>query len=132
MFLRCKTIKKDKKQYQYYQIVENKKIKGKVRQRLILSLGNIEQAKQIAKAATRLIEDSELINLNTEVSPQWSKEYGLCFVYQKIFNSCGLADIINNLTSQHKKLGFNLQKTIFNLILNRLIQPASEHIDITP
>jgi len=29
MFLRCKTIKKDKKQYQYYQIVENKKLRAK-------------------------------------------------------------------------------------------------------
>lgn len=127
MFLRQRLIKQNGKQYKYYQIVENKRVKGKVRQRLVLSLGDFKHAQQIAKVTTPLIEDMGLIDLDTEVVPQWSKEYGLAFVYQRIFETCGLADILLNLASRHKKLGFDLTRTSFNLILSRLMEPASEH-----
>lgn len=133
MFLRCKTIHKKGKQYKYYQVVANKRINGRVRQRVITTMGTSDQAANIAKAlvASRLTstlsDELALIDLSRDIAPVWSREYGLPFVYQRIFQACGLADIIDSLISQHKKLSFDLQKTTFNLILNRLMQPASEH-----
>lgn len=127
MFLRYKTIKQNGKQYKYYQIVESQRIKGKVRQKLILSLGDLEQATNIAKATVHLVENLGLIDVDTEIAPVWSKEYGLPFVFQRLFNDCGLKEIINNIALKHKKLGFDLKKTVFNLILNRLMEPCSEH-----
>ncbi len=129
MFIRCKTIKQGDRQYQYYQVVQNRREKSKVRQRVVASLGTEKQTGQIAKLLARFASDDNLalVDLNKDITPVWSKEYGLPFIYEQIFNDCGLKNIISNLNDKHKKLEFDLEKTVFNLILNRLIEPASEH-----
>jgi hypothetical protein len=92
MFIRCKTIKQGNRQYQYYQVVQNKREKNKVRQRVIASLGTEKQTGQIAKLLARFASDDNLalIDLNKDITPVWSKEYGLPFIYERIFNDCGL------------------------------------------
>jgi len=132
MFIRTKTVKQKGKAYQYHQVVENYRVNGKIRQKIIFSLGKDIDTKSVAKLTeclSDLVPDIELINLkadNPEISPVWSKEYGLPFVYKRLSEDCGLDKIISEIKSKHK-IQFDLVKVVFSLILNRIMEPASEH-----
>jgi hypothetical protein len=61
MFLRCSTRKKDGKEHRYYSIVENKRVAdGRVVQRHVLYLGEINTSQELAwRKSIEVFEDGE-------------------------------------------------------------------------
>ena len=54
MYIRQKTIKRDKKEYIYYQLVEGERIEGRVRQRVIKHLGRLPSRKHADMGARQM------------------------------------------------------------------------------
>jgi len=118
--------------YEYVQIIENYRVGKKVKQRIILSLGRkdkldpsfvdtlIQTLEQFGKESVVLSKEEPAIDSS------WSKAHGIPLLYQKLWEKTGLEEIIAAI-AQTRKQQFKLERAIFLIVLNRLMDPKSEH-----
>lgn len=117
--------------YEYVQIIENYRKNGKIRQRIVFSLGRKDQIDpaRISQLMEHLERFSEKLMVLRKDDPglvvEWSRPYGLPFLYQRLWEQTGLQEIIRNLAPGHG-YKFNLERALFLLVLNRLLDPRSE------
>lgn len=118
------------KQKIHYQIAESYREKGKVKQRVIANLGqlNNKTIDSLIRAFHKLREQpylpDELPNL---IKHYKVFSYGDVFVINELWKRLDADKIINNLIKKEKiKIEFNLAKTTLLLIINRLLDPMSK------
>lgn len=132
MFVRRKLSKnKDGSVREYLQIVESRRINGEPRHVVLLSLGNVRdpQVQQmrdnLIQALASTSEKIELLNLEKDVSADWSKSWGLVLVFQRLWKESGLRAIFE-FEMKDLEVGFSVEQAVFNMILNRLSEPCSK------
>jgi len=88
MFLRKKLYKnQDGSVREYLQVVESRRINGKPRQIVVLSLGqaDAEEAQSRAAEIIRVLLESNskftTLNVEDEMKAEWSKTYGLFLIW---------------------------------------------------
>jgi transposase len=132
VFIRRKLSKnKDGSIREYLQVVESKRINGKPRHVVLLSLGNIRnQAVQQMRdnlittlAATS--EKLEILNLEKDVAADWSKSFGLGLIFERLWKESGLQAIFES-ELKTIEVEFSIAQAIFNMVLNRLSEPCSK------
>lgn len=117
--------------YEYIQIVHNYRRGKKIKQRVILNLGrkefiNSSQIDQLIKVLERFAGEVMVLNaLEPDMLCQWSRDFGLPVLYQKLWEQVGLKTIIAEIATS-RKVQFNLEGAVFLLVLNRLLNPGSE------
>ena len=131
MFARVKRIKtKAGKICEYLVLVENKRINGKVRQRVIANLGRTELLRETnmadllvdkLKAYTRT---SRLMEL-ADTSCDWTKDYGIMLILRRLWQETDLEDIFKHYLNKYKYRS-NLAEAILALIASRLVSVGSE------
>jgi transposase len=121
MFIR--TVKNSSGQ-KYQQVVESyRNEEGKVRQRVLLSLGNAEKLLAVlAKNQNKLIA----MDLADSVSVSETFILGPLLMLAAVFESAGVNDILSQIQSQHEKLELDLKKIIFTLVVSRFVNPCSK------
>lgn len=118
-------------QYQYLQIVENRKIKGKVIQRVIATVGRLDQLQEkdrietLIKSLARFSEKVLLILSGQSDVSSFSKKIGPVIIFERLWKELGLNKIIQNLLS-HRKFEFDVEKAIFLTVLHRLFVSGSD------
>ena len=92
-------------QYQYLQIVENRKVQGKVKQRIIATVGRLDQLQEKDRIETLIrslsrFSDKVLLILSgkSDVSA-FSKKIGPVIIFERLWKELGLKNIIQNLLS---------------------------------
>lgn len=132
MFCRTKVRRnKDGSTVEYLQIVESVRQEGKIRQRIICTLGRLDELKdrditRLAESLQRFTKEKELAALAKDsLSCLWSRPVGLALVMRRLFEATGLADIMARERTQ-TKIGFDVREAIFAMVLNRLMDPASK------
>ena len=132
MYLRTKQFKnKDGSTREYLYIVESKRAEGRMRQRVIATLGRLdvlEEKEKISKLAEKLAafqEKENLIDLAKDLKADWSKEYGILLILRQIWEKIGFGQIFKRYLGK-KKNRKNLAEAIFALVANRLLEPSSE------
>lgn len=133
MFVRTKTrINKDGSKVEYLQIVENTRVNGKVRQRVICTLGRLDQLQeegQLERLVEGIVrfkkEQALMLQAEDTLCVEWSKELGLDLVFRRIWEQCGLKEIIEAKVSK-TKVEFNVAEAVFGMVLNRLSDPMSK------
>jgi len=131
MFPITRKIKKKGRTYEYVQIIENYRKDGKIKQRLIMTLGRKDEIDQ--KKIDALVENlgkfSEKLMVlkkdNPDLTVAWSRPYGLPFLYEKLWERLGLREIMRDL-AQGRNYGFDIERSLFLLVVNRLMDPKSE------
>lgn len=132
MFTRIKKVKTSSGNIrEYLLVVENKRINGKVRQKIVANLGRLELFRD-TNVADVLIErlkeyahTSRLMDM-AKTSCDWSKEYGIILIFRKLWEIVGL----DNLLKKHLKsckYRSNIAECVLSLIMCRLISAGSEH-----
>lgn len=123
-------IKKSGK-YQYLQIVENRKIKGKVIQRVIATVGRMDQLQakgQIETLIRSLSRYSEKLLLilsgKSDVNAS-AKKIGPALIFERLWNELGIEKVIKNLLSD-RKFEFDVERAIFLTVLHRLFPSGSD------
>lgn len=123
-------IKKSGK-YQYLQIVENRKIKGKVIQRVIATVGRMDQLQakgQIETLIRSLSRYSEKVLLilsgKSDVNAS-AKKIGPALIFERLWNELGIEKVIKNLLSD-RKFEFDVERAIFLTVLHRLFPSGSD------
>ncbi len=118
-------------QYKYLQIVENRKIKGKVIQRVIATIGRMDQLQakgQIETLIRSLSRYSEKVLLilsgKSDVNAS-AKKIGPALIFERLWNELGIEKVIKNLLSD-RKFEFDVERAIFLTVLHRLFPSGSD------
>lgn len=113
----------------YHQIVESyRNDEGKVRQRILLSLGRAEEGKaeELLSALSRHQNKFTAIDLAKDVSVDHTYILGPLLLLSTIFDKVGLKIILNEIQQKHPKLELDLIKIVFTLIVSRFVSPCSK------
>lgn len=127
MFARVKKSGK----YQYLQIVENRKEKGKVKQRVISTIGRLDQlqaqgrVETLIRSLSRFSEKTLLIlSGKSDVSADAVK-IGPSIIFERLWKDTGIKKAIQRLLID-RRFEFNVERAIFLTVLHRLIVSGSD------
>jgi hypothetical protein len=116
---------------QYLQIVENRKIKGKVVQRVLVTLGRMDQLHQkdrietLIRSLSRFSEKVLLIlSGQTDVSAS-ARKIGPALIFERLWKELGIKKVIRGLLCE-RKFEFNVERAIFLTVLHRLFVSGSD------
>lgn len=127
MFARLKNSGK----YQYLQIVENRKIKGKVVQRVLVTLGRMDQLQEkervetLIRSLSRFSEKVLLILSGRSNVNSSSKKIGPALIFERLWKELGVQKLIKDLLSK-RKFEFDVERAIFLTVLHRLFVSGSD------
>ena len=127
MFARLKKSGK----YQYLQIVENRKIKGKVVQRVIATIGRMDQLQEKDRVETLIrslsrFSDKVLLILSgkSDVSAA-SRKIGPALIFERLWEELGVKKVIKDLLYD-RKFEFDVERAVFLTVLHRLFVSGSD------
>ena len=127
MFARVKKSGK----YQYLQIVENRKEGGKVKQRVITTLGRMDQLKEkdrietLIRSLSRFSEKALLIiSGKSDVSAE-AKKIGPVLIFERLWQETGIKKAIQQLLIG-RKYEFDVERAVFMTVLHRLLVSGSD------
>lgn len=117
--------------YEYLQIVENRKVQGKVHQRVIATVGRLDelQAKggiePLVRSLARFSEKTLLVlSGQSDVAAQ-SLKIGPAIIFDRIWRELGLPEILRKLLAG-RKFEFDVERAIFLTVLHRLFISGSD------
>jgi transposase len=116
---------------QYLQIVENRKIAGKVIQRVIATIGRMDQLQEknrietLIRSLSRYSEKALLIlSGRSEVSAS-AKKIGPALIFERLWKELGIKRVIQDLLSD-RKFEFDVERALFLTVLHRLFISGSD------
>jgi len=117
--------------YQYLQIVENRKEKGKVKQRVISTIGRMDQLQDkgrietLIRSLSRFSEKTMLIlSRKSQVSADAVK-IGPSIIFERLWNETGIKKAIQRLLV-NRRYEFDVERAIFLIVLHRLMVSGSD------
>lgn len=127
MFARVKKSGK----YQYLQIVENRKEKGKVKQRVIATVGRMDKLQEkgrvetLIRSLSRFSEKALLIMSGQSDVSADALTIGPTLVFQRLWKESGIEACIKKLLVD-RKFEFDVERAIFLTVLHRLMVSGSD------
>jgi hypothetical protein len=134
MFVRRKTVRSNGRTYQYLQIVENHWVDGKARQRIIGNLGRLDALQQngdLERLITQLVEECPTVRLLRAQSAGTlqvvsDQVWGPVLIFERLWDEqLGLRALLRSF-AKGRKLGFDLERAVFAITLQRLLAPGSD------
>ena len=127
MFARVKKSGK----YDYLQIVENRKVKGKVKQRVISTIGRMDRLQDknrvetLIRSLSRFSEKAMLIlSGRSDVSAEAVK-IGPAMIFERLWKETGIQRAIQKMLTG-RKFEFDVDRAIFLTVLHRLMVSGSD------
>jgi len=119
--------------YQYVQVVHNERIDGRVRQRVIATLGRLDvlqesgQLEGLLESLARFSDHAAVLNALKahQITPTRTIHLGPPLVFQRLWEELGLPDIFERLLTG-RKFEFPLERVVFITVLHRLFAPGSD------
>ena len=127
MFARTKKSGK----YEYLQIVENRKVKGKVKQRVIATIGRMDQLQEknrietLLRSLSRFSEKTLLVLSGKSDASSSAKKIGPALIFERLWEELGIKKVIKDLLS-HRKFEFDVERAIFLTVFHRLFVSGSD------
>lgn len=121
-------VTKNQRGHAYYHLVESYREAGKVKQRVLLSLGRVEENKleELAEAINKHLETANIFDLAKEIDIESTYILGPLLVLERMMEQLGITEILKKLSRDHKKLQFDIQKVVFTQVCSRFIKPVSK------
>lgn len=117
--------------HQYLQIVENRKEKGKVKQRVIATVGRMDklQAKgrveTLIRSLSRFSEQTLLILSGKSDLAADAKKIGSVLIFERLWKETGIQAAIVRLLKD-RRFEFDVERAIFLTVLHRLMVSGSD------
>ena len=127
MFVRTKKSGK----YQYLQIVQNRRQGKKTVQRVIATLGRLDQLQakgeieSIIKSLARFSEKVLLILSGKTQVHASARKIGPALIFERLWQELGIHKVIESLLS-NRKFSFDVERAIFVTVLHRLFVSGSD------
>ncbi|MFZ5898689.1 MAG: IS1634 family transposase [Bacillota bacterium] len=131
MFARIKTrLNKDGTVREYLQIVENRRVDGKTQQRVLCTLGRLDELRegQLDRLIDSLVKFSEkrvVLDRAQELFAHWSREWGSALIFRRLWEKTGLGRILEDIAGQ-TRIAFDVVEAVYAMVLNRLLDPQSK------
>ena len=128
MFVRTTKFKTGGKEYEYIRIVENYRVNGKRKQRVIANLGTVESLKGSLDGVVDKLREycSQRYVKPNEITAEEMPTWGTVLVARKLWNDLKIGEIIKNRCCETVK-GVDIETLAFVLVASSLIKPSSEH-----
>lgn len=118
---------------EYLQIVENRREAGKVKQRVIVTLGRLDQLREsgqleaLLQSGARFAEAVLLVSAHGkgELPVVRTQRVGAVRVFERLWQDTGCQSVLEELLSQ-RRFEFPVERAIFLTVLHRLISPGSD------
>jgi hypothetical protein len=130
MFVRTKMIRRGKKEYRYLQLVENQRVKGRVQQKVIFTLGRIEsvnpdQVDRIVAAFGKYTQHAQVLRHIEELHLHNARNWGDMWVLSHLWDEVGLTRIFANIL-WHRNFEIDIERAIRATVFNRCLDPCSK------
>jgi transposase len=117
----------------YLQIVENRRVEGKTRQRVIATIGRMDQLAEdgqleaLIRSAARFSEKMIVLTAHEkgETTTAAAMRIGPPLIFERLWQETGCKERIEELLEE-RKFGFNVERTVFLTVLHRLMRPGSD------
>jgi transposase len=121
-------ITKNNKGDAYFHLVESFRQDGKVKQRILLSLGRVEDNKleQLSGAISKHLDSIHVLDLAKHIDINNAYIYGSLMVLDRLMETLGINSVISVIATTHEKLSYDLKKILFTLITSRFVKPVSK------
>jgi transposase len=123
-------IKKSGK-YQYLQIVENNKVKGKVKQRVIATIGRMDHLQEkgrvetLIRSLSRYSEKAMLILTGHSDPNAVTIKIGPALIFERLWMQTGIKEALQRLLN-NRKFEFDVERAVFLTVLHRLMTSGSD------
>ncbi|MBI2417799.1 MAG: IS1634 family transposase [Ignavibacteriales bacterium] len=123
-------IKKSGK-YQYLQLVENKREGPKVKQRVLITLGRLDQLNEkhevesLIKSLSRFSEETLLLLSETANPKATGVKIGPALIFDRLWKQTGIEDAIKKQL-EDRAYEFKVERVIFATVLHRLMVSGSD------
>lgn len=129
MFFRQKKVKG----YVYLQIVENRWDAGKTRQRVLGTLGRLDQLREsgqlegLLESGSRFAQSMLMLSQHRrgELASIETRRIGAPMVFERLWKETGCSEVIGRLLAQ-RSFTFPVERAIFTEVLHRLVSPGSD------
>jgi hypothetical protein len=119
--------------YEYLQIVHNERIEGRVRQRVIATLGRLDvlqktgQLDALLASCARFAEHTAVLTAHRQgrISPAQKVRIGPVLVFERLWQQLGLPKILRGLLAE-RKFEFDIERAVFLTVLHRLFVAGSD------
>ena len=117
--------------YQYLQIVENRREGRKTRQRVIATVGRMDeleargQIENLVRSLSRFSEKLLLVLSGKCDAHASAKKIGPVLIFERLWKELGIGKILNRLVAD-RKFGFDVERAIFLTVLHRLFVSGSD------
>ena len=116
--------------YQYVQVVHNERIDGKVRQRVIATLGRLDvlketgQLDQLLESLARLSDHAAVLHAlkTNQITASSTVHLGPPLVFEKLWKQVGMPNILRRLL-EGRRFEFPLERVVFITVLHRCSLP---------
>jgi hypothetical protein len=117
----------------YLQIVENRWEDGRPRQRVIATLGRLEQLQQSGQLDALLISGARLTqavlllaaHAKGQVPTITTRRIGPALIFQRLWRETGCQQVITQLLAG-RRFEFDVERAVFLTVLHRLVHPGSD------
>jgi hypothetical protein len=112
----------------YLHLVESYREQGRVKQRVLLSLGREDENRvdNLVDAISRYREVITATELAKQVSIESTYIYGPFVILREIFERFHVDEALDRVQKEHPRLGVDLSKLVFTLVASRFIAPLSK------
>lgn len=117
--------------YQYLQIVENRRDGAKTFQRVICTVGRLDQlhakgsVETLIRSLSRFSEKVLLILSGKSDVSSSAKKIGPALIFERLWKELGIQKVIQDLLSE-RKFEFDVERAIFLTVLHRLFVSGSD------
>ena len=117
--------------YQYLQLVENRWENGKACQRVITTLGRLDQmaekgaVESLVRSLSRFSEKAMMILSDRSNVSASAKKVGPALIFERLWKELGIGSIVSSLVSS-RKFGFSVERALFLTVLHRLFLSGSD------
>lgn len=123
-------IKKSGK-YQYLQIVENSKEDGKVKQRVIATIGRMDELQHKGRVETLIRSLSKfseqallILTGKSDVSAE-ARKIGPSLIFERLWKETGIQEAIRDVLAD-RRFEFDVERSVFLTVLHRLMASGSD------
>ena len=123
-------IKKSGK-YHYLQIVENNKVQGQVKQRVIATIGRLDQLQEkgrvetLIRSLSRYSEKAMLILTGHSDPEALTIKIGPALIFERLWEQSGIKKALRRLLNG-RKFEFDVERAVFLTVLHRLMTSGSD------
>lgn len=129
MFFRVKTVGRNS----YVQVVESYRDEGRPRQRVLLTLGSLDDLREsghldsLLASGSRLSETMLILTEHQrgELAATPSRRFGSVLVFERLWKQTGCKDVVEQLVDG-RKFGFSMERAVFFTVLHRLLTSGSD------